>query len=169
MTTIFHRRGSHGLALTMFIDKIVTVNHGCHQVARDRGKTVQSWALGTICYAVCHVCRCCSWARYVRQSATYVTAVFQWLYKLNEFLSVPIFVPTKHHKFSQKWNNCPYKQWYVCRRCSSMPIPVKSTYNRYEILHNLKAWCRPTKHHKFSQRWNNCPYKHLYGYSMWRF
>jgi len=58
------------------------------------GQTLQSWALGTMCYAVCHVCRCCSWARYVTHSATYVTAVVQCLYQLNELVSVPIFFIT---------------------------------------------------------------------------
>jgi len=33
-------------------------------------------------------------ARYATQSATYVTAVVQCLYQLNEFLSVPIFFIT---------------------------------------------------------------------------
>jgi len=50
--------------------------------------------LGTICYAVCHVCRCCSWARYVTQSDTYVAAVVQSLYQLNELLSDPTFFIT---------------------------------------------------------------------------
>jgi len=126
---------------------------------RTFGQTLQSWSLRTICYAVCHVCRCCSWARYVtvlwsmmlrHRSECYAVShvchccssmpiPVKWTSKRSDiFHNLKAWCrPTKHHKFSQKWNNCPYKQWYVCRRCSSMPIPVKSPYNRFDILHNL--------------------------------
>ena len=54
------------------------------------------------------------------KSDTYVAAVVQCLYQLNQLVTVSIFFITskpgaglqRHHKFSQRWNNCPYKHWY---------------------------------------------------------
>ena len=92
--------GPHLLVITMVIKWQWTLIHGYSHVQLIFEQALKSWVLGRICYAVCHICRCCSLARYATlihdatQSATYVTAVVQCLYQLNEFLSVPIFFIT---------------------------------------------------------------------------
>ena len=91
--------GPHLLVITVVIKWQWTLIHGYSHVQLIFGQALKSWVLGRICYAVCHIRRCCSLARYATlihdatQSATYVTAVVQCLYQLNE-LSVPIFFIT---------------------------------------------------------------------------
>ena len=71
----------------------MTTAEVCLKDIRDEGQE-QCSDISNICYEVCHVWRCCRWARYFTQSATYVTVVVQGLYQLNELLSVLIFFIT---------------------------------------------------------------------------
>ena len=83
---------------------------------RTWGKTLQSWALGTICYAVSHACHCCS----------SMPIPVKWTSKHSD---IPHNLkawcrPTKHHKFSQKWNKWPYPTCFLSINSFELLPPI---------------------------------------------